>query len=33
MFCDLLINSAFEGISNVMQLILVKLSGILGKNI
>ena len=28
-FCDLLINSAFERILNVMQLILVKLSGIL----
>ena len=27
-FCDLLINSAFERIFNVMQLILVKLSGI-----
>ena len=32
-FCDLLINSAFEQIFNVMQLILVKLSGILSKNI
>ena len=32
-FCDLLINSAFERIFNVMQLILVKLSGILSKNI
>ena len=32
-FCDLLINSAFEWIFNVMQLILVKLSGILSKNI
>ena len=31
-FCDLLINSAFEWIFNVMQLILVKLSGILSKN-
>ena len=30
-FCDLLINSAFERIFNVMQLILVKLSGILSK--
>ena len=30
-FCDLLINSAFEQIFNVMQLILVKLSGILRK--
>jgi hypothetical protein len=28
-FCDLLNNSAFERIFNVMQLILVKLSGIL----
>jgi hypothetical protein len=28
-FCDLLINSAFEQIFNVMQLILVKWSGIL----
>ena len=32
-FCDLLMNSAFERIFNVMQLILVKLSGILSKNI
>ena len=32
-FCDLLINSAFEWIFNVKQLILVKLSGILSKNI
>jgi hypothetical protein len=32
-FCDLLINSAFERIFNVMQLILVKLSGILSKTI
>ena len=32
-FCDLLINSAFEPIFNIMQLILVKLSGILSKNI
>ena len=32
-FCDLLINSVFERIFNVMQLILVKLSGILSKNI
>ena len=32
-FCDLLINSAFVRIFNVMQLILVKLSGILSKNI
>jgi len=32
-FCDLLINSAFERIFNVMLLILVKLSGILSKNI
>jgi hypothetical protein len=32
-FCDLFINSAFERIFNVMQLILVKLSGILSKNI
>jgi hypothetical protein len=30
---DLLINAAFEQIFNVMQLILVKLSGILSKNI
>jgi hypothetical protein len=30
-FFDLLINSAFEQIFNVMQLILVKLSGILSK--
>jgi hypothetical protein len=33
LFCDLFINSAFERIFNVMQLILVKLSGILSKNI
>ena len=32
-FCDLLINYAFERIFNVMQLILVKLSGILSKYI
>jgi hypothetical protein len=32
-FCNLLINSAFEQIFNVMQLILVKLSGILSKHI
>ena len=32
-FFDLFINSAFEQIFNVMQLILVKLSGILSKNI
>ena len=32
-FCDLFINSAFEQIFNVMQLILVKLSGILSKYI
>jgi hypothetical protein len=32
-FCDLLINSAFERIFNVMQLILVNLRGILSKNI
>jgi hypothetical protein len=32
-FCDLLISYAFEWIFNVMQLILVKLSGILSKNI
>ena len=31
-FCDLFINSAFERVFNVMQLILVKLSGILSKN-
>jgi hypothetical protein len=32
-FCDLLMDSAFERIVNVMQLILIKLSGILSKNI
>jgi hypothetical protein len=32
-FCNLLIKSAFERIFNVMQLILVKLGGILSKNI